>query len=99
MLSGNMSVRCYGLEIPHKNCDSASTWSSCRPRGNCVISIEKIVQPIGVPRHLHMAALDLSGLSVHPGPLVSLRFERDCSGEAQTDHRATPELATYPNLC
>ena len=26
-----MTVRCRGLEIQHKNCDNASTWSSWRP--------------------------------------------------------------------
>ena len=41
MFSGSMCVLCRGLKNQHKNWDNASTWSSCRPRGNCVISIKK----------------------------------------------------------
>jgi len=50
---------------------------------------KEIIQPIGMPRHMHMAAFDLGGLSVHPGQLVALRFEAIAWGNPQIDHRAT----------
>jgi hypothetical protein len=43
----------------------------------------KLLEPLGVFRHVHMTGFDLGRLSVHPDDPVTLRLERDCLGEAR----------------
>jgi hypothetical protein len=99
MLSGSMSVLCRGAEIQHKNCDNASTWSWCRPRGNCMIFDKEIV---GANRCIWAHARGrrqfsqterAAGSACRPPVRTRLPW-----GSPQTHHRAAPELAISRNL-
>jgi hypothetical protein len=80
-----------------RNCAVESTWSSCLPLGNTVISWRYAGEPGGVLAYMNKAVVDHRGLRVQTHDLVNRRLiARDTMTEVPISRRRSSEHS--PNL-